>query len=112
MTAPSTPHRDAAPRPHTTHFDDCGCLSTRLKADAARWRECAEALEAAVNRLLRHTGHNHPGARRDGTLANCKTCAANKQARAALARFDAQMDGDADDWCTCNDENTCEGHRA
>lgn len=36
---------------HTTHHDDCGCLSARYRAEIAKWHARAESAEARVKEL-------------------------------------------------------------
>ena len=100
----------AKPREHTTHFDDCGCLSERLRAECARWRECAEALadgcQAATHEANDYNCQDWPPGN------GCSGCDGDEKRKAALAHFDVLVDEGAGKWCTCNDEHTCEGHRA
>ena len=149
----------AKPREHTTHFDDCGCQSTALRATNAKLNRRVQEMESAIARITKierriaERAQGKPLGRIEAGFAlaaaevdadrwcevaevlaegcractheandyncqdwppgnGCSGCDGDEKRKAALARFDALVDEDADKWCTCNDEHTCEGHRA
>jgi hypothetical protein len=55
-------------RPHTTHHDDCGCLSERL-ADALRERDTALSLSAAHEDAFKVVAKQRDDARRAAVCA-------------------------------------------
>lgn len=89
----------AKPREHTTHFDDCGCQSAALKAELKRLRDVLELCEDYFDQRADADAVGDP----QQYVGNTEMTLLS-----AIRRVLPPLK----DWCTCNDEHTCEGHRA
>ena len=45
-------------KPHTTHFDDCGCLSASKDAEIAKLREALDEASIFATHIMKTTSNN------------------------------------------------------